>query len=71
MLTGKSDLQKYVNALQGYQDCMEKQIKTAPADTKKNVLQSWRDQGNAAIDEATAQASIYSAQVKAFNARPH
>ena len=70
MLAGKAALQKYVNDLQGFQDCIEQQIKSAPKETKSNVLQGWRDQGNAAIDEANAQSAVFSAQLKAFKARP-
>ena len=61
--------QKYVNVLQTYQDCKEKQIADAPKDTKLEDKQKWRDEGNAAIDTAKAQADIYAAQMKAFKAR--
>ena len=69
MTAGRLALQKYVNVLQTYQDCKEKQIADAPKDTKLEDKQKWRDEGNAAIDTAKAQADIYAAQMKAFKAR--
>jgi hypothetical protein len=69
MKAGRVALQGYVNQLQGFQDCMEQKIKDAPKDTKGDVKQKWRDEGNAAIDTAKAQADVYSAQMKAFKAR--
>lgn len=71
MLAGKAALQKYINALQDFQDCEETRIKGSPKGTKKGTLQEWRDAGNAAIDAANAQQAVFSAQLKAFNARQH
>jgi len=63
-------VQSYVNGLQALQDCDEAKIKMAPKGTKAEELQKLRDEGNAAIDQAQALQTTYSAQVKAFKARP-
>lgn len=62
-------VQAYVNLLQSEQDCTEARIKMSPKGTKADELQKWRDQGNAAIDQAKALGEAYSAQVKIFKAR--
>jgi hypothetical protein len=62
-------MQNFVNALEAYQTCLEKQIKAAPADTKPELKIAWRAQGNAAIDLAEKVSSVYSDQYKIFKAR--
>jgi len=69
MKIGHDALQTYVNALESYQACLEKQITAAPPDTKPELKLAWRAQGNAAIDEAKAAAARYAAQFKIFKAR--
>jgi hypothetical protein len=69
MKSGHDALQKYVNELQKYQDCNEAQIQQASKDTKPEVKQHWRDEGNAAIDAATQIKNVYTAQLKAYKAR--
>lgn len=66
MKATRQAVQEYVNTLQGYQDCLEAQIKSAPKDTKTETLQRWRDQGNAAISQAEALKTSYSTQLKAY-----
>ncbi len=62
-------LQTYVNALESYQTCLEKQITAAPPDTKPELKLAWRAQGNAAIDVAKAASARYAEQYKIFKAR--
>ena len=69
MKASRDAVQKYVNVLQDYQDCLEANIKSAPKGTKAEDLQRLRDKGNAAIDQAQALGKEYSAQLAAFKAR--
>ena len=69
MTATRAAVQEYVNMLQDRQDCLEANIKRAPKDTKSEVLQKMRDDGNAGIDQAKALSTAYAAQVKIFKAR--
>jgi hypothetical protein len=69
MKTAHTAVQSYVNTLQAYQDCLEAQIKMAPKTAKPEELQKMRDQGNAAIDQATSLSNNYSEQVRAYKTR--
>ena len=69
MKAGHDALQAYVNTLQTYKDCLAALIANAPADTKPELKQQWRDEGNAAIDAADAIAAVYSSQLNAFRAQ--
>lgn len=69
MRAGHDALQKYVNVLQVYQACLEKQVKEAPPDTKPEVKQQWQAMADDAISAAQQIADVYSAQLRAFKAR--
>ncbi len=69
MKEGHDALQKYVNILQVYENCMLKQIKDAPPDTKPELKQQWQANADAANDAAHQIADIYSIQLRAFKAR--
>jgi hypothetical protein len=69
MKEGRVALQKYVNILQDYQNCVELLLKNAPPDTKPEVKQQWEANANAAIDAAHEIADVYSIQLRAFKAR--
>jgi len=69
MREGHDALQKYVNALQDYQNCAEGVIKALPADTNPAIRQQWEANANAAIDAAHEIADVYSIQLRAFKAR--
>jgi hypothetical protein len=69
MKLGRENLQKFVNILQDYQKCMEKQIKDAPPDTKPELKQQWQANADVAIDAAHEIADVYSIQLRAFKAR--
>jgi hypothetical protein len=66
MHAGHDTLQAFVNKLQDYQVCLEKQIKAASPDTRDALKMAWRAQGNAAIDEASALAADYAQQLQLF-----
>ena len=69
MRAGHDALQKYVNALQDYQNCAEAVIKNLPPDTKPAIKQQWEANANAALDAAHEIADVYSIQLRAFKAR--
>jgi hypothetical protein len=69
MKAGHDALQKYVNSLQDYQNCVEAMLKNAPPDTKPELRQQWEANANAAIDAAHEIADVYSIQLRAFKAR--
>ena len=69
MRTGRETLQKYVNALQAYQTCMNQQVKDAPPDTKPEVKAQWQANADAAIEAAQEIADVYSIQLRAFKSR--
>jgi hypothetical protein len=69
MKEGRVALQKYVNSLQDYQNCVETLLKNAPPDTKPEVKQQWEANANTAIDAAHEIADVYSIQLRAFKAR--
>jgi len=69
MKEGRVKLQTYVNILQAYQACLDKQIKDAPPDTKPELKQKWQATSDAAIDAAHEIADVYSIQLRAFKAR--
>jgi hypothetical protein len=69
MDSAKQQLQSYVNSLQSVQDCYEARIKITQKTAKPDDLQKMRDAGNAAIDQAHAIATAYTAQKKIFNNR--
>ncbi len=69
MKHGHDDLQKFVNALQDYQKCLEQEIKDAPPDTKPEAKQRLQANADAAIDAAHEIADVYSIQLRAFKAR--
>lgn len=66
MKLAHSAMQTFVDALEAYQVCLEKQIKDAPPDTKEELKLAWRAQGNAAIDLAHQAAQVYSNQYQIF-----
>ena len=70
MKAAQKEVQAYVNVLQTYQDCMEQAITEAPKDMSPEDKQKMREQGNNAVDQATALSAAYSAQAKLFTARP-
>ena len=69
MDAAKQQVQSYVNALQSVQDCYEARIKMTQKTAKPDDLQKMRDAGNAAVDQAQALATSYTAQKKIFNNR--
>ena len=69
MKTAHAAVQKFVNALQNYQSCLENQIKTAPPDPDIDLKQAWRAQGNAAVDLAHDIAADYAEQYQIFKSR--
>ena len=69
MREGHDKLQSYVKALEGYQACLEQQIKAAPADTKPEMKARWQAQADAAISAAQEIADVYSAQLRAYKSR--
>lgn len=69
MKEGRVKLQTYVNILQTYEACLEKQVKDAPPDTKPELKQKWQATADAAVDAANEIADVYSIQLRAFKAR--
>ncbi len=62
-------VQKFVDALQAYQACLENQIKSTASDPDFDLKQAWRAQGNAAVDLAQDVAADYAEQYKIFKSR--
>jgi hypothetical protein len=69
MKLGHDVIQSFVVELEDYQACREKKIATAGSSVTDQQKQAWRDQGNAAIDEATAIAAAFAAQLKIYHAK--
>jgi len=59
-------IQAYSQALAAYHDCLETKIKQLPPNTKADVRQKMRDDGNSALDESKTFSSAYMDQVKIF-----
>ena len=60
-------IQGFVVHLEAYQACRESQISKADASVTEQQKQSWREQGNAAVDEAQALAGAFAAQLKIYH----
>ena len=69
MKEGHDNLQKYVNTLQVYENCMLQQIKDAPPDTKPELKRQWQANADAVNDAAHQIADVYSIQLRAYKAR--
>jgi hypothetical protein len=69
MKLSHDSIQGFVQQLEAYQACRDSQADHAPADTPKDLKQSWIEQGDEAVDEAHALADAYSAQAKIFKSR--
>ncbi len=69
MKLGHDVIQSFVHELESYQGCREKQIATAGTATTDQQKQTWREQGNAAVDEATAIAAAFAAQLKIYHTK--
>jgi hypothetical protein len=65
MKAGHDALQKYVNILEAYETCLNAEIKNAPPDDKKRLIET----ADAAIEAAHEIADIYAIQLRAFKAR--
>jgi hypothetical protein len=60
-------IQGFVVQLEGYQGCREQQVAKADASVTDQQKLSWRDQGNAAVDEANALAGAFAQQLKIYH----
>ncbi len=68
MKTAHSAIQAYVNQLESYQTCVDKDASATPAD-QADLKRALVAQGDAAIDEANGLAAEFSEQLKIFKAR--
>ena len=59
--------QSFVVQLEAYQACRESQVAKADPSVTEQQKQTWRDQGNAAVDEAQALAGAFAAQLKIYH----
>ena len=66
MAASHTAVQKFVNALQSYQQCLEQQIRSAGPDIDVNMRQAWRAQGNAAVDLAHEVAEDYEDRYRVY-----
>jgi hypothetical protein len=62
-------IQSFVVQLEGYQSCRETKITTAGNTVTDQQKQTWREQGNAAVDEAQALAAAFASQLKIYHAK--
>ncbi len=69
MKLGHDVIQSFVVQLEDYQACREKKVATAGSTVTDQQKQTWRDQGNAAIDEANAIAAAFASQLKIYHAK--
>jgi len=69
MKLGHDVIQSFVMQLESYQSCRERQIAAAGSGTTDQQKQTWRDQGNAAVDEAQALAASFAAQLKIYHTK--
>ncbi len=69
MKQGHDNLQLFVEQLEAYQTCRNRQIDQAPITVTAQQKQIWLQQGNDAIDEAHAIAAGFSQQLRVFKAR--
>ena len=69
MKLGHDVIQSFVVQLEGYQACRENKIATAGATVTDQQKQTWREQGNAAVDEAQALAAAFATQLKIYHAK--
>ena len=60
-------IQSFVVRLEDYQACRESQIAKAGSTVTDQQKQTWREQGNAAVDEAQALAAAFAAQLKIYH----
>jgi 2-oxoglutarate dehydrogenase E2 component (dihydrolipoamide succinyltransferase) len=60
-------IQSFVMHLEAYQACRESQVAKADSTVTEQQKQTWRDQGNAAVDEAQALAAAFAAQLKIYH----
>jgi len=68
MKTAHNAIQAYVNALEGYQNCVDKEASAAPPD-QADLKRALEAQGDAAVDAAHSYADEFSEQLKIFKAR--
>jgi hypothetical protein len=69
MKLGRNVIQHFVEELEAYQACRNTQIDRAGKTLSDKQKETWIEQGNTAIDEATALKDAFSAQREIFNSR--
>lgn len=69
MKAGHDAIQHYVELLEAYQACRNKQIDDPTSTASAAQKQTWLNDGNDAVDEANLLAAQFSAQLKIWRAR--
>jgi len=66
MAAGRAAIQAYVNELEAFQACLNKQVEQATADVPEQLKSAWTAEGDSAVDAANVLANAYSAALKTF-----
>ena len=69
MMLSHDAIQNFVQQLEDYQTCRNNQADHAAPGVSQQQKDTWINQGNSAVDQATALASAFSVQLKIFKAR--